>query len=133
MGLNHGTSTGLIPVCLSPTCMKDDVTDESTSTLREIYQTIENKYIRMGLHTKWPLSMVNSNGAEQFKKGIGQVLNKDLPKDVCNVYISSTDQKQLCPLFNLVQSKEDAVPAFDLDHLGKRFRAKIKSSLGITV
>ena len=61
IGLNHGTFTSLIPVCLSPTCKKDDITEESTSTVQDIFNTIKKKYVDMGLYERWLLSTVNSD------------------------------------------------------------------------
>ena len=91
-------------------------------------QLIYDKYHDIGLHEKiGPLSTANSDGASQFRKGMGQVLDQQLPLNIKVKYASK------CSLFNVVGGELGMTIACDLDHLGKRFRARIKTAIGINV
>lgn len=133
IGLNDRNITSLFPVAAIPSCKKDAIIGESTNTVQQVFTTIVNKYHQMQLHkTLGPMSTADSDGAGQFRKGIGNVLNKDLPANVRSVYITP-DGKALCPLLNLVGGPEGTTPACDIDHLGKRFRARVKTLTGIRI
>ena len=60
-----------------------------------------------------PLSTAVSHGASHFCKGMGSLLNKDLPPEVREVYAN-------CAFFNRVGSVSEKVLACDFNHLGKR-------------
>ena len=127
LALNHPLLTCIFPVALVPTCKKDHELGESTHTVAVVAKVIFEKYHSMGLHKKiGPLSTANSDGASQFRKGMGTVLSQDLPRKVRDVYKN-------CLLFNTVGSPWGIVIACDLDHLRKRTRERIKTALGIKV
>ena len=72
------------------------------------------------------LVTASSDGAGHFCSGVSQVLNQDLPKIMCDVYVSK-DNTPLCPLFNLVGGSEGTTRSCDPDHLGKIFCSHGKS------
>ena len=120
IGLNHGTFISFIPVFISPTCKKDDVVQESTDTVREILSTTTKKWYSLPISKKCIFSTCASDGAPQFRKAVSQVLNKDLPKDVHDIYISSQGEA-IFPLLNLVGESEGATATCDNNHLVKLF------------
>ena len=132
IALNHEGFTSVIPVCIAPTCKKNDVVHESTDTVREIISTIMRKWFTLPISKTVIMSTVASDGAPQFRKAAGQVLNKDLPKNVRDVYISPQGAKR-CLLLDLIGSSEGVTATCDNDHLGKRFRARVKSVCGLKI
>lgn len=88
IGFNHPTFTSLIPVCLSRTCKTDDIVGESTDTIYEIVSTIERKWHSFAITNQFKMSTYNSDGAPQFRKGVGKVLSKDLPPKIRSIYIA---------------------------------------------
>ena len=81
----------------------------------------------MQLHEKLgPLSTGTSDGAGHFRKGLGQLLSQDLPVSIHNIFKS-------LPLFNCTGGLLGMTISCDLDHLGKRFRARNKTAKGILV
>ena len=129
LGVNDKTLTSLVPVALVPTCKKDyDNGDRSqTNTVKTVFQTMCNKYHQLGLDEKiGPLSTGNSDGAGHFQKGAGQMLSDVLPNDIrvtCSSY----------KLFDTFGGDKVMTMACDLDHLGKRFRARVKTDAGIAL
>ena len=82
----------------------------------------------MDLHNKiGPLTTGNSDGAPPFHKGMNQVLDRNISMNVRVIYLEG------CPLFNVAGSEFGMTIACNLDHLGKRFRARVKTACGITV
>ena len=132
IGLNHPTFTSLIPIAISPTCKKDDIVGESTNTVHEIVTTIRQKWHSYPISNNFIMATYNSDGAGQFRKGVGKVLSKDLPGAIRRVYINEEGDSR-CPLLNLVGGDDGTTASCDNDHLGKRFRARIKTSMGITI
>lgn len=133
---NSGEFTSVIVLCISPTCKKDDIVGESTNTIKEILATILerwNSYHYQDLRERFILSTISSDGAPAFRKGVGQVLNKDLSPAVRSVYVDATNGQKHCQLLNLTGSVEDVTGAVDLDHLLKRLRARVKTQMGITI
>ena len=56
--------------------MQDHELGQSTRTVAVVAKVIFEKYHSMGLHKKiGPLSTANSDGASQFRKGMGTVLS----------------------------------------------------------
>ena len=78
------------------------------------------------------MSTYNSDGAPQFRKGVGKVLSKDLPPKIRSIYIAP-DGSHRCPLMNLVGGSHGTTASCDIDHLAKRFRARIKCLIGIMI
>ena len=112
LGLNDRDVTFLFPVACVPTCKKDYELEESTHTVAEVASAIRECYVKMNLQDKLgPLSTADSDGASQFRKGIGQVLCEDLPPNIRNIY------RQKCLLFNTVGGDQGMTPACDLDHI----------------
>ena len=132
IGINHPTFTGLIPICISPTCKKDDVVGESTHTVEAIISTITRKWHTYDISKQFIMSVYNSDGAPPFRKGVGGVLNKDLPPAIRAVYVGPGDVKR-CPLLNLVGGSDGTTASCDTDHLAKRFRGRIRSAMGIMI
>ena len=132
IGLNHPTFTSLIPICISPTSKADNVVGESTNTVLEIVSTIRAKWHSYEISKRLIMSTYNSDSAGQFRKGIGQLLTKDLPKAIRDVYVSAKGNRR-CPLLNLVGGGDGSTPSCDNDHLGKRFRSRIKCPMGIMI
>ena len=125
--LNDDKFTFLLPVALIPTCKKDYEAGESTHTVKEVMGIIYKKYHELGLHkTLGPLATGNSDGASPFRKGMGQLLNSLIPTDIRRTYSK-------CKLFNVVGGEFGMTIACDLDHLGKRFRARVKTAIGIMI
>ena len=88
---------------------------------------IYRKYHELDLdETIGPLSTGNSDGAGQFRKGIGQLLSNLLPENIRADY-------EECDLFNIVGGDKGMTMACDLDHVGKRTRARIKTEGGIWI
>jgi hypothetical protein len=128
IGLVHKTCTTIIPVAVSPTCKKDDHVQESTDTVHFLLDSIEKAWRDCNLHESvGPLATIVSDGAAHFRKAAGKLLNDDLPKYIWIVYENS------CDLFNLTGSCFGTTMAVDLDHLGKRFRERVKSNKGIAI
>ena len=73
-----------------------------------------------------PLSTDNPDGAGHFHKSLGQLLSKDLPVNIQVIFAS-------LQLFNKVGRAKGMTIACDLDHLGKRLRARIKTDMGIMI
>jgi hypothetical protein len=132
IGFNHKFFTGLIPVAISPTCKKDDIVGESTDTVQAILTTIQNHWHQYPVSQQYIMSTYNSDGAGQFRKAVGKVLCKDLPTNIRDVYIGANGERK-CPLLNLVGGRYGTTASCDNDHLGKRFRARIKTSTGISI
>ena len=133
---NSGEFTSVIVLCISPTCKKDDIIGESTNTIKEILSTILerwNSHPYQDLRDRFILSTISSDGAPAFRKGVGQVLNKDLSPAVRSVYVDATNGQKHCQLLNLTGSVEDVTGGVDLDHLLKRLRARVKTQMGITI
>ena len=133
IGLNHGSCTSLIPIAISGTCKKDNFVGESTDTVYEIVSTIVDKFHEMQLHKLiGPLATINSDGAAHFRKACGKKLSVDIPKNVRAFFLSPTGTSR-CLLFNLVGGKFGTTMGCDNDHLGKRYRARMKSARGLLV
>ena len=125
--VNDKDFTSLVPVALVPTCKKDHKVGESTQTVKEITQTIYDAYHKLNMHnTIGPLS-INSDGAGQFRKGMGQILGARIPSDIGEICLEG------CPLFNIVGGEFGMTISCDIDHLGKRFRARVKTACGVLV
>ena len=82
-----------------------------------ILSTTTKKWYSLPISKKCIFSTCASDGAPQFRKAVSQVLNKDLPKDVHDIYISSQGEAN-CLLLNLVGGSEGATATCDNDHLG---------------
>ena len=130
---NSGEFTSAVVLCISPTCKKDEIIGESTNTVKEILSTILHHWHSYPQHFRdnYILSTIASDGAPAFRKGVGQVLSKDLSAGVRAVYV--TGGKVNCKLLNLTGSPEDITGTVDLDHLLKRLRARVKTNMGITI
>ena len=130
---NSGEFTSAVVLCISPTCKKDEIIGESTNTVKEILSTILHHWHSYPQHFRdnYILSTIASDGAPAFRKGVGQVLSKDLSAVVRAVYV--TGGKVNCKLLNLTGSPEDITGTVDLDHLLKRLRARVKTNMGITI
>jgi hypothetical protein len=132
IGFNHPSFTSLIPVAISPTCKKDGVKNESTNTVKVILMTSKDVWHKYEISERFIMTTYNSDGAGQFRKAVGQVLNGDLPVKVRNVYVAPDGAStKRCPLLNLVGGAFGTTAACDNDHLGKRFRARLKTPTGI--
>lgn len=88
IAFNHPIFTSLIPVAISPTCKKDDVIGDSTNTVKAMLNTIQNKWHSYEISQRYIMTTFNSDGAGQFRKAVGKVLNQDLPIEVRNVYVT---------------------------------------------
>jgi hypothetical protein len=130
---NSGEFTSAVVLCISPTCKKDDIIGESTNTVKEILSTILEHWhsYPQQLRDNYILSTIASDGAPAFRKGVGQVLSRDLSLGVRAVYV--TDGTVNCKLLNLTGSPEDITGTVDNDHLLKRLRARVKTKMGITI
>ena len=125
--INDRHQTSIVPVALIPTCKKDYEVGESTNTVTTVARVICDRYHQLGMHNKLgPLTTANSDGAAQFRKGMGKLLDNLIPEDIRAVYVE-------CLLFNVAGGPLGMTISCDLDHLGKRFRARIKTAVGISI
>ena len=131
-GFNHVICASLIPLCLSPTCKKScPIVEFNINTVGE-FRTSKNEGMHMGLNGNWPLVTASSDGAGYFCSGVGQVLNQDFPKNMCDMYVSE-DNILLSPLFNLIGGAKGTIRSCDPDCLGTSFCAHRKSILGYAI
>ena len=57
---------------------------------------------------------------------MGQLLNSLIPSDIQRTYSG-------CKLFNFVGGEFGMANTCDLDHIGKQFRARVKTAIGIMI
>ena len=127
LGVNDRNFTFLVPVAVVPTCKKDYQPNKSTHTVRDVAMVIYNKYHELGLHEKLgPLATANSDGAAQFRKGMGQLLGTHIPRELQDTFNTLS-------FFNTVGGDNGMTIACDLDHLGKRVHARICTTAGLKI
>jgi hypothetical protein len=69
------------PLYLSLTCKKDNIEEESTRATKFLIEYVYEKYTTdpRGQDTIGPLGTVGSDGAPNFRKGMGKAMNMELP------------------------------------------------------
>jgi len=127
LGLIDKDVTSLMPVALSPTCKADDEPDETTHTVHFLLSAIEHDWYDLELDkTIGPLCSWISDGAPGFRKGASMLTSDRLPPFICDTLADA-------PFFNFVGSRRGTTPGCDLNHVGKRNRARGKSAKGSRV
>ena len=127
IGFVNKDHTAIWPLYLSPTCKKDNFLEESTGATKFLIEYVYDKYITdpRGQATIGPLGTVVSDGAPQFRKGMGKAVNMELPPLIRVCFAG-------CQLFNLTGGLHGCTVSCDLDHIGKRTRARAKNvTIGI--
>ena len=121
LGLIHKKTTPIVPIAEIPTCKGNEYVGESTHAVSFLLSAVEDSSYKFGLDSLLgPLVTFSSDGAPVFRKGAGIMMSDRLPPEICPMYAD-------CPFFNKLGDQKGTTPNCDLDHVGKRNRARGKS------